>query len=414
MTIDFPSPYPANTTAVGKPVDIQTLQEAFAVALRGYGTEKTGSFTNTILEVLRTPHMDGAINADRQQRREQQHIERNDFAKIDRKLLDKSETRSSEMNSDYRDRLERNETLRNDYRERTERSELQRSEVQPGISSPMPSMVLPLDIAKSNESVPNKEHLPLPKNVSEIVGTNSRSPSTNAPNSATNNGQVNVLMPWGNVPVSISNPVAPPVVPPQAFTIFTPSGRFGLTQGKSNEKEDDEEEPVEGKTTKKHQPFAVFEAIRTAQQNVSWQPKEPISNPVLQQITERSHEKPKEAEWDQSRVVKTLEEFLDTPVQSVSAPKKEKPNQTQYLNRIAAACEAASMFAPIRIKINLDHLGTLTLRFFYKADKLALRFETPSRESAQFLHNHLDGLRTILSKRNVKTASIEILQDPSS
>jgi hypothetical protein len=39
-----------------------------------------------------------------------------------------------------------------------------------------------------------------------------------------------------------------------------------------------------------------------------------------------------------------------------------------------------------------------------------LRFETPSKESEQFLRNNLDGLQTILTKRNVKIVSVEVLQ----
>jgi flagellar hook-length control protein FliK len=109
--------------------------------------------------------------------------------------------------------------------------------------------------------------------------------------------------------------------------------------------------------------------------------------------------------------VKTLAEFLNTSPQNISAPQKEESNQSnaeQQLNRIAAACEAAAHYAPIRIKLHLEHLGTLTLRFFYNADKLALRFETPSKESARFIQDNLDGLRTILSKRNGKIACAEI------
>ena len=424
MTVDFHSPHPvnaapANTASAGKSVDVQTLQEAFATALRNYGAERGGTFTNTMLEVLRAPNTSDAASDNQQQRREhQQQADRNDFTNIDRKLLDKSEIRSSEMNSAYRDRLDRNETFRNDYRERIEQSEPRQptSPTPTTLASPTASS---LDAARPNEPMPVRDHSPPQQNVPAIVNTNNQSPSVNAPNSTPNIGLASVLISGGNVPASMSTPIAPQVVPPQAFTIFTPSGRFGQTQKKMGDKENEEEESVEEQKPKKHQPFAIFEAIqaeatRSIQKNLSRQPKEPISQAELQRVAEKPRERPRKVEPDQSRSVKTLEEFLNAPAQNVSVQKKGEPNQpsqTQYLNRIAAACEAASYYAPIRIKINLDHLGTLTLRFFHKADKLMLRFETPSKESAQFLRDHLEGLRTILSKRKVKIADVEIHVD---
>jgi len=434
MSVHFPSSHPTNTATAGKPVDVQTLQKAFAAALRNFGTERGGSFTDTMLEVLRAPHTNDAASDDRnQQRREhQQQADRNDFTNIDRKLLDRSEIRNSEMNAAYQDRIDRNETFRNDHRERIERSELQQSTVQASptpttLASPVTPRVSSLDITKPNELVQSRDHSP-PQNIPAVDNANSQPLSANAPNSTPNIGLANI-MPGGNVSASMPTPIAPQVIPPQAFTIFTPSGRLGQTQKKAGDKEHEEEESLEGKETKKHQPFAEFEAIyaetiHAARQNASRQPKEPITQPELQQpghqqVAEKprekqGHERPREVEPDQFQNVKTLEEFLNTPAQNISVQKKEKPNQpnqTQYINRIAAACEAAAYYAPIRIKINLDHLGTLTLRFFHKADKLMLRFETPSRESAKFLRDHLDGLRTILSKRNVKIADIEILAD---
>ena len=414
MTIDFPSSYPAiPAVSAGKPVDVQTLQEAFAAALRNYGTEKGGT-TSTMLEVLRpTPHADNAPNENRnQQRREQQHTDRKDVTNIDRKLLEKSEIRSSGINSDYRDRIDRNETLRNDYQGRIERNELQQSAVQVGESSPAVPTITPVDAARQNESVPYREHpQPQQRNVPVMVNTNNQHPLVNVPDSTANTGLVNVLLPSGNVSVSLPTMPAPQVVPPQTVTLFTPMGRFGQTHGKTddkNDKEDEEEEQVEGAEPEKQQPFAEFEAIRS-RQDVSRQTK----RPELTQVAEKPRERPKETEPEQVRSAKALAELLNTPPQNVAISKKgdmSHPNQTQYLNRIAAACEAASHFAPIRIKLNLDHLGTLTLRFYYKADKLTLRFETPSKESARFVHDHLRGLRTILSKRDMKIADIEILE----
>jgi len=427
MSVDFPAsssaPTAAHTASPGKPVDLQTLQEAFAAALRNYGADSGGTSTDTMLEVLRpAANSDNAAGDDRnQQRREQQQSDRNDFTDIDRKLLDKSEVRNNEMNSDYRNRVDRHEGLRNDYQERIERNDPQQPAVQTESSNLMPATPT-LDVARPNEPLPHRSQ-PLPQNnVPGTIGTNSPSLAANVSGNAAAAGQVNVLMPGGNLPVSMPNPAAPQTVSPQMFTLFTPSGRFGQ-HGKANKKENEEdetEESVEGTETTKHQPFAVFEAIqaeaiRQVKQNVSRQPKESSAPSESRQITEKPREKPKEAEPDQARNVKTLDEFLNTSAQSISVPKKGEPNQPnqtqQYLNRIAAAAEAAAHYAPIRIKINLDHWGTLTLRFFYKADKLTLRFETPSKESAQFLHENLDGLRTLLSKRNVKIASAEILLD---
>jgi len=414
MTVDFPSSYPANATSANKPVDVRALQEAFAVALRNYGTERAGTASDTMLEIIRPgSHPDDDRNLRRR-------ADRNDFTNVDRKLLDKSEIRSSDLNADYRERIDRSESLRNDHQARVERGELQQPIVQTDASRPTTSTTSttssPPDAVRPNEPMPNREHSPPQNNAPGTANTNSQPLSANAPNNVPNVVSANVLMPGRNVSVSMPAPVAPQAAPPQTFTLFTPTGRFGQTQSKEKENEEnEEEESVEGKEPQKHQPFAVFEAIQTeaarqVKQHVSRQPKEPVAKQEIHRVTE----KPREVEPDQSRHVKTLEEFLNTPAQNVTGHKKgepQPPNQMQYINRIAAACEAAAHYAPIRIKLNLDHLGTLTLRFYHKSDKLTLRFETPTRESAQFIRDNLDGLWAILSEGNVKIASIEILSD---
>lgn len=421
MTVDFPISYPANTASANKPIDIQTLQEAFAMALRNYGTDAGNTADNTMLEIIRSvSHSDNATGDDRnQQRREQQHTDRNGFASIDRSQLDKSEMRSSEMHSDYQNRQDRHEILRRDYQEKIEHNERPPT-TSPDIPAPATWTPPSVDVARPNETTPPRDHSS-PQNVPATSGMNNPSSSINIISGAPVIGQANVMMPGGNIPVSMPAPVTPQVITPQAFTLFTPSGRLGQPSKKMDEKENEEEESVEEKEGTKPQPFAVFEAIhaasiRATRKNASPKPKESMNKSELQQITEKPREKPKEAEPNQVRSVETMKELLNTSAQSIVVPKKgeqNQPNQTQYLNRIAAACEAASHYAPIRIKLNLDHLGTLTLRFFHKADKLTLRFETPSKESVQFIKENLDGLRTILSKRNVEIANIEILSKNS-
>ena len=425
MTVDFPPSSPATAASVttaptNKAVDFQTLQAAFAAALRNYGIGTGSSAADTMLEIL-TPaaKTDNAGSEDRnQQHREpqQQPVDQNDVAAVDRKVQDKSEIRTGEINSGYQNRIDRHETLQNDYQHKIERSKQPPSPILSGDSNPVtqasPAMP-PVDAFRPNTSVPVSGQAPS-QNAPNAAGTNNQPLSVNVPNSAVNVGPAAVSLP-GSVSAPASTPGAPPVIPPQALTIFTPLGRIGQTQKKSDEKDEDDE-PAEGTKKERQKPFAVFEAIQTetvrsARQHLSRQLKEPAVPPELRQVAEKLREKPKEVEPEQIRGVKSLDELLNAPVQDVSVSKKGEPNQpnpTQYLHRIAAACEAAAQYAPIRMKINLDHLGTLTLRFFYKADKLMLRFETPSEESAQFLQTHLDGLRTLLSKRNVKIASVEI------
>ena len=413
MTVEFPSSYPVNIVSASKPVDVQALQDAFAAALRNYGTEKGGTTANTILEVLRpASHADDSADHDRnQQHREQQRqTDRSDFTSIDRKLQDKSEIRNSDMNSAYWDRMDRNKTFQSDYRERVEQHE--RETVPPTNTANLATLAaVPLDVAQPSESVPIREPASPQPNLPATASANSPSVSVNAPNSTTTPVQTNMVIP-GAVRATMPNPAAQPTVLP-TFTIFTPTGRLGQAQRKTDEKEDEEEEPVEGKETKKHQPFAVFEEIRLARQDVLQQSKEPTVKKALRQAVEAHREKPKETEPNQG--VKTLDELLNVPAQNITVAKKgepKQPDQTQYMKRIAAACEVSSHLAPIRVKLNLDHLGTLTLYFFHKANKLTLRFETPSKESAQFISGHLDGLRTLLSKRNVKIADMEILPLP--
>jgi len=425
LSVDFPPSTPVNTVAAGKPVDVQTLQEAFAAALRSYGTEKGGTQTDTMLEVLRsTSQADDTGGEDRnQQRREnQQQANRSDFTQIDRKLQDKSELRQNELNANYQNRQDRHETLQNDHREKTDQRHPQQTAAP--TESPAPATP-PLNTAQPNEPLPHSDHSPQHRDVPVNATANSQSLSaiSAAPNSGAVNSPAGILMPMNmNIPGALPVSPTPQAVPPQAFTLFTPLGRFGQHQESSDEKEkeneDEKEEAVEEKPTKKQTPFAALHAIhadstRSVRQKPSRQLQELPVKPELHRTAEKPREKPKETEPVQARSVQTLEELLNTPAQNVSVSKKgesNQPNPTQYLNRIAAACEAAAQYAPIRIKINLDQLGTLTLRFYHKADKLALRFETPDDESAKFLHEHLGGLKAILSKRNVKIASLDVLR----
>ena len=423
MTVDFPPSYPTNTASASKPVDVQTLQETFAALLRSYGTEKGGTQTNTILEVIRPSPSDNSEEKDRNQHRQenQQRTGKTDFTQTDRKLLDKSEMRKGEMSADYQSRSERQEVLRNDHREKVERNDIPIPATQvttqlSATQSPALFVASPSLSADSaiQSSVP-LETSSIPKPDAKIVNANNQSLPVNVvlPNSPASNGQPTVAMPMNiNAPVSMPSSVAPPSVPPQFFTVFTPSGRFGQLQEKADENEDEDRD--EEKDDKKKTPFAVFESIRLettrpVKQNPRHRPKE--STTQVQRTLGKTHAKPKEVESETSQGIKTMDELLNASPQSIAAPKKGEPDQSQYMKRIAAACEAAAQYAPIRMKINLEHLGTLSLRFSYKADKLALRFETPSKESAQFLRNHLDGLRTILAKRNVAIADIEIFLD---
>ena len=423
MTVNFPSSQSANVAPANKPADAQTLQNAFAALLRSYGTEKTGTYADTMLEILQpTSRAENATDADRNQQRrnQQQHVDRNDFAPIDQKRQNQSEERHNEINALYQDQLDRKETLRSDYQERDERN-VHRLAI-PAETSQLKVTVPLLDGKQPNEPATILTHSPpQQQNVSEIVRINNPSLPANTaiPNSEATQVQTSMLMPGGSVPMSMPMSAAPQTAGMQTFTLFTPSGRLGQIQDKMDEKENEDEEPVESNRVKKKQPFAVFEAIhaealRSTRKNHARQPKEPISQTELHRITEKpTREKPTEAEPDQSRSTKTLDELFTKQEQSVSASKQgesNQANQAQYLNRIAAACEAAAQYAPIRMKINLDHLGTLTLRFYYKykTDKLTLHFETPSQESERFIRNHLDGLRTILSRRKVNIVDIEI------
>jgi hypothetical protein len=422
MSVDFPTSYPANVPPVNKPVDVQTLQATFAMYLRNYGTEKEGSQTTTLLEVLRPTEKDEGQDRNQLRRDIQSYAERSDFSQIDKKLQNKSELRSGEMNTNYRNRLDRQETLQNDYREQVERGAFQQSTGQVDTVTPMASATPFSEVASSNELPMNWNHSQPQNSAPAIANANNQAPATNvaAPNSVPIAGQTNVVMPLNvNTPISKPTPTTPQSAPLQALTVFSPSGRFGQSQEKAEENEEEKDERDDEKPDKKKQPFAAQETIRLetfrpVRRNRLQQPNEQIMQSELSQIAGKPHVKPKEIEAESARAVKTMEEFLNSSAQNVVMSKKGETNQpdsARYLNRIAAACEAAAQFAPIRIKINMDHLGTLALRFYYKAERMALRFETPSKESAKFLSDHLDGLKTILSKRHVKIVDIEIQWD---
>ena len=447
MSVDFPSTPSPPISSAPRPADVQTLHDTFVAVLRSFGTEKGGLPTNTLLEVLRpNPSEDAGIDRHQQRRETQQRADKNDFTQLDRQQLNRSELRDTEMDADYRNRQDRHAMLRNDYRQFSARHHAGQGGVHqsggPAVASLLDVVIPSEPMLDANLPTGNPQSMPVQQNnVPQVSGSPisasiAASPIAASPSSATPVVQSAVQM-LGHI--NTSTAVQPSV--PQTLTIFTPTGR--LVQQEKPEDEDDEKEEreqageqSETKPAKKKQPFAVLESIRAE-----------TTRPLLRhELSGREQfaappamkpaPQPEYGHHARNRVgsvesvddshtathsVRSLEELLNASPhnvaehnvaeQSVAVPKKGEsqfPNQVQYLNRIAAACEAAAHYAPIRIKIHLDHLGTLTLRFYHKADRLALRFETPSRQSAQFLRNHFGELADILSRRNVRTMDIEM------
>ena len=413
MSVNFSSSYPANTAPVGKVVDVQTLQETFAQLLRNYGTEKGGTRTDALLEVIRPCQTDSAEDV----HRKQQHVTKHDGAPSDKKLLNKSELRSGEMNSDYQHRLDRQEARQSDYQNKINHNVRISSVPSEMSEGSLIYETRPKDLSAATIALP-----PVQQNVAESVSTNSYSPlhhtSVSVPPCMETTGQVNVMIPVSiNTPMPMPTSSVPANVFPTIFTVFTPSGRLVHSKEKGDEHEEEKDESNDEPHDTKKQPFAALEEIRLETASVprrgpARQSKE-RSFSMEQQIVERlPREQTKKIVPEHYRGVKTMEDILNVSIQDISIQKKgdsDQPNHVQYIHRIAAACEAAAQYAPVRMRINLDHWGVLTLRFFHKAEKLALCFETPSKESAQFICEHMDGLKKILSKRNVKIVDIEVM-----
>jgi len=434
MSVEFPPSPLASPASSGKPVDVPspsppsppTLQSAFAAVLRRYAANTGGMLTNTMLEILKAP-VDNTHLRNQQRQETPSHTNRTDLTQIDRKILDKSELRQHDLSTDYQRRGERQVTVRNEYHEKLDRRESSQPSGPVASSQAATLNNQSLDQPRPSEPPPSRNDAPQQRIATEIASASPLAAGVAAPNNIANNGAAG----WGmSMPVNapaMPLAVAPQVVPPQTFTIFTPLGRWGQTQEKSDDKEDEEEKEeraTDKKPGTKKTPFAIFEAIHT---EITRPPqrksvrREPQAGTHVQQVAEKLRVKPRENEPDQpqntqavemavKKAVRTLDELLHTSqhVLVQKADKAEKPDQMRYLRRIADACEAASHFAPVRIKINLDHLGTLSLRFFFQSDRLMLRFETPTKESARFLREHLAELRTIISERNVKLASVEV------
>ena len=406
-------PPPASPASASKPVDVSTLQIAFAEALRNGTVSTGGTQTNTMLELLSPA--DHAQDKQQQRREQPQQTRQTDF--VDRKLLDKSEVRQSEIQADYQTRMDRHETIRTNYHEKVERRELQ----QPVLPASSPRAIapnnLPLDSPQPTELPPHRNDV-IVSETAHVSHLPQATAGVAAPNSPAIHTAAGLALPMQtNVPLTLPSATSQ-ATPPQTFTIFTASGRFGHAQEKSDDQEEEKEEKDEStdeKPVKNKTPLALFEAIHMEiTRPIKRGPLRQEPQTTDGQPAETPREKPKESDSPQSeQVVRSLEELLNTPQQVLVPKKAESPQKdyTHYLKRVADACEAASHFAPIRIKINLDHLGTLTLRFFYQSDRLTLRFETPTRETAHFLREHLDGFKAILSERNVKLASAEVWLD---
>lgn len=87
---------------------------------------------------------------------------------------------------------------------------------------------------------------------------------------------------------------------------------------------------------------------------------------------------------------------------------EEQMDRVRLIQRVASACQSgAHQNGTVRVKLNLDRLGSLTVRMTKRSDRLDVRFDAETEIAVRLLRENVDELKTFLSERNVHLDQIE-------
>ncbi|MDR0522797.1 MAG: hypothetical protein LBH00_13240 [Planctomycetaceae bacterium] len=425
MSIDFPkipesvSPLPLSKSAAESSVlPAQSIQQAFSAALRSRyaGQSSTGSESpaSALLDIIAAkpqreqepPHREKQIAENRQQLKQQQ-AEQTYQTQIDRKLQNQSETRKHDKEAGYERQIERPHRLEHkNGAGGTDSGQMQTA------ANPGKTVQIPLLNDIPIPGILTKKHVPPPQTVSLPVMPQPGSPNLSGGTSGTA-VNLSVSLP-GSVPsVSAAAFSMPSAADHRIFSLFTLSGKWGPSvenkETESDDSEDEQEETENLQSIKKH-PFADLTAIFTENTRPIRRLFSPDSPPKPPEERKNSELQPEPAPTP-NRVPSPVPNTVAWESLSVSAgqnpsaakndTKTQETDRQQYLQRIAAACEHAVRNAPVRMKINLDHLGTLSLRFFTKAKRLEMAFDPENEAAADFLRQNLKELQAVLAEQEV-------------
>ncbi|MDR3199207.1 MAG: flagellar hook-length control protein FliK [Planctomycetaceae bacterium] len=413
---------------------------------------------NTSIVDISVKIQDSAAEQKEQQNKNQHESstpsELHDSAKENKRALNQSEIRQEQITDNYNRKTEQHKNLQTEYEEKKEHRDFV---TDPSINNTA------THLEKTVSAIP-------PSTSVSIFPTNSVSPTLSVlpetPNPqllAASPKPASVPVTPGIIPASFlitaSNPnsVALPATQPftaltasaapvttleavPVMTIFTASGRFGISKNETEEKNTVEKKKEKEKTKEKKGITSLFGAglveITTPVEyknppNNSFLNTEPETDndsvqktgeennqdskselkPELKSETEEKSEQ--ESEPDENRIKIPPEKwFSENQSVEQSAVKSNEPesfDQLRFIQRVAAACQsAANQHGTIRIKLHLDQLGTVTLRITSKPNKLAIRFEVTSFAAVRRLRNTLGELHTTLAEQNIVLEHTEI------
>jgi hypothetical protein len=415
MSIDSATTYPGGNATNGGVRDTNVLNpirydEAFAAAIKAVSSK---TVLDTIQNLSQTSDKDG--NDRNQQRKEHNELaDRGGIALDNRKSLDKTELRTAGIDNEYANRNERRTDLRNGHQDKLDRAERTsptvETKITPTVSESVPTLLHLEGIAvdSQNTVVPGAGVVTLQGTISNV--SPAMNPVAVSPNVPFANLTGAVLVQPVPPPNSMLKPMPNPQTSSQLVSVWTVFGRVGQVKNTAKD-EDEKEEAVEKKKEKKRQPFATFGAV-LAETVPPIQPKhrkQQQSSAELEAVTHRIEEHQNKEE---ERKGTTPADILKSNGQDISVSKeqpKEPPDRTQWMQRVAAACQsAANRSGTIRIKLNLDNLGSLSVKLMSKSNRLSVRFEAASEEAVAFLSESLNELKMILANRNVVLDQVEI------
>lgn len=378
-----------------------------------------------------------------------------DYSRSERRELDRSEVRQEDLSNEYDHGRERRQDAGKDFTRKIDRAEslaatdavrdrVPFSEGRADASLPVPAASAVSDHPFSLASTPSTSGADLP-GVGAIPGSfllAGASSQFAGPTDAAG-AMTNVAMPVMPTPVlpNLSGNVSTSLqAAASVLTIFSASGRVGNKDERddavSEKKKEKKERTVSSfgttvfdafletdrkNTTVDHvrqtESFRVRETEGESSESGKTEdasPKERRDGNSLEHLLKDSKNEPSE------NVVPTSSESA-RPVSAeggasmVEAPENPAPEEqldrVRFLQRVAAACQStAHQQGNLRIKVNLDRLGTLTIRSSRQGNKLAVRFETSTEAAAQLLRDHLDELKSLLDEQNVVLDQIDILR----
>lgn len=449
---------------------LETLRSTFAGAIFS-SLSRSVSQTDTILQATEpVDSADARQERDKDDRRTRDHYEDRD--RLDRRRTDRSEFREEDLRSDYQKRLDRRERNRDDYERKTDRIDAVTAPENKSMSSTLATTVpggagqtgdranraelsLPRIVARTDTVV-----------ASHASATGSVPPNVSNTVSAARPG-INAVSMNGNTAIPAAAAQAFQVSQgavshgqlgaASVLTIFTVSGRMEAerreieSRNASLDKKKDKKERLSSSFS-----TAVFEAFEQVRTGPALRPGEmndhPESIPIQEVFSDLSGPNEEKSESESHRESGSegfsLESFtkLETPEPTQTLPEStwdeepasvltnpdpteliretgidaaeradlqssqdEQMDRVRLIQRVAAACQsAANQNGTVRIKLNLDRLGTLTVRITSRENKLSVHFEPTSTVAARLLRDDLESLRSTLLERDLFLESVEI------